>query len=89
MGVRMSRTPGGGSTKSDCCVGKGGDGGMGGMYSGKKGTKPWNPGMNKSRMGSTKPWASMPNRYEAVSNNPSGASNAALRSDDRTMANDT
>lgn len=89
MGVRMSRIAGGGSSGKMCVFGKEGERGMGGNYSGKKASKPWNPGMKKSRMGSEKPWARSPNRYEAVSHNPSGASNAALRNDDRTMADDT
>ena len=84
MGARMSRKAGGGSSRKMCVFGKEGERGMGGNYSGKKLTKPWSPTKTKSRMGSSKGWAKMPNRYESVSHNPSGASNAALRNEDRT-----
>lgn len=89
MGRRMSRTAGGGTSGSAHVFGKEGDRGMGGNYSGKRLTKPWNPEKQRSRMGTNKGWASMPNRYESVSHNPSGASNTALRNEDRTMADDT
>jgi hypothetical protein len=67
MGVRMARSPGGGSSKSvDCCVGKAsGELGMGKHFSGNSFKSPvWNNvKKTKARMGTTKPWASMPKRY--------------------------
>ena len=91
MGVRMSRTPGGGSSGSCGCHGKEGERGMGNQYSGNNFKSPvWNnPTKTKSRMGTNKGWKTMPNRYESVSHNPSGASNTALRNEDRTMMDDT
>ena len=91
MGTRMSRTPGGGSSTKQCVFGKEGERGMGDKYSGNNFKSPvWdNPTKTKSRMGTNKGWKTMPNRYESVSHNPSGASNTALRNEDRTMADDT
>ena len=89
MGTRMSRTAGGGSSTKQCVFGKEGDRGMGGNYSGKKLGGAWSPTKSKARMGTNKGWKTMPNRYESVSHNPSGASNTALRNEDRTMADDT
>ena len=65
MGIRMSRTPGGGSSKGATCkVGDTGERGNGDRYSGKTvGNSGWNPEKMKSRMGTTKPWASSPQRF--------------------------
>lgn len=80
MGMRMSRSPGGGSSKGIMCKhGESGARGMGANFSGGKNTgktRAWsNPGMTTSRPGNSKPWAAMPDRYQAVSHNPSGAPN--------------
>lgn len=64
---------------------------MGKMYSGNNFKSPaWNDiKKSKNRMGEQRQWASMPDRYQAVSHNPSGASNTALRMQDVKMADDT
>lgn len=65
MGVRMSRKPGGGSTKGVTCkFGDSGERGNGGRYGGKTlGDSGWNPEKTQSRMGETRPWAKFPHKY--------------------------
>lgn len=65
MGVRMSRTPGGGSTKSmKCKHGESGERGNGSRYGGKTlGNSGWNPEKSKTRMGKQVDWPTAPRRY--------------------------
>ena len=52
--------------------------GMGTRFSGGKNTGKklvFDPSKTQSRMGNKRPWASVPDRYQKVSKNPSGASN--------------
>lgn len=92
--ARMSRSAGGGTSHSgvDYAVGpSSGEKGMGSHYSGggnKGRSQAFAPGgMKTSRMGNTVSHK-MPNRYEAVTHNPSGAANNALKNSDVTMSDD-